>query len=142
MSAVVGIVHLDGAQALPRDLEVAVGALGFWPGGATTSSTDGACFGFVGASKGLPRAFLNGSAIITAAARLDNRDELCGWLEIAAHEQSNLSDASLVVRSFERWGEACPQRLNGDWSFAVWSPGKRQLFLARDHFGNTGLYYA
>ncbi|MEO6223369.1 MAG: asparagine synthase-related protein, partial [Vicinamibacterales bacterium] len=82
------------------------------------------------------------NAVCTLAARLDNRAELSDSLSISAYEQLNLSDASLVIRAFERWGEACPARLNGDWSLAVWSPATRRLFLARDHFGNTGLYYA
>jgi asparagine synthase (glutamine-hydrolysing) len=105
-------------------------------------ATDDACFGFVGKNTYLPCASLNGGAIITASARLDNRDELIERLDVRADEQFNLSDESLIVRAFERWGEACPERLNGDWSLAVWCPSKRQLFLARDHFGNTGLYYA
>jgi asparagine synthase (glutamine-hydrolysing) len=29
----------------------------------------------------------------------------------------------------------------GDWSFAVWHPLERRLFLARDHYGVTALYY-
>jgi len=142
MSAAAGIVHLDGGQVSPRDLDAVMGALGSWVGATTTAAFEGASFGFLGGSSQLPRPCLNERAIITATARLDNRDDLCGWLGIETHEQSNLSDESLIVRAFERWGEACPDRLNGDWSLAVWSPGNRQLFLARDHFGNTGLYYA
>jgi asparagine synthase (glutamine-hydrolysing) len=47
----------------------------------------------------------------------------------------------LIERAYERWGEACPDHLLGDWSFAVWHPQERRLFLARDHYGNTALYY-
>jgi asparagine synthase (glutamine-hydrolysing) len=31
--------------------------------------------------------------------------------------------------------------LLGDWSFVVWQPAARRLFLARDQFGITSLYY-
>jgi asparagine synthase (glutamine-hydrolysing) len=31
--------------------------------------------------------------------------------------------------------------LIGAWAFAVWNPEERRLFLARDHFGKTALYY-
>ena len=142
MSAVAGIVHLDGGQAPPSDLDAVLRSMGEWGRGAQVMATDDACFGFVGEHTHLPCASLNGRAIITASARLDNRDELSERLEVRADEQSNLSDESLIVRAFERWGEACPEWLNGDWSLAVWCPSKRKLFLARDHFGNTGLYYA
>src|SRR5687768_15203528 len=142
MSAVAGIVHLDGGQAPPSDLNDVLGSMGSWGPGARAMATGDACFGFVGAQTHLPCASLDGRAIITANARLDNRDELSEQLEVRVDEQSDLSDETLVVRAFERWGEACPGRLNGDWALAVWSPSTRRLFLARDHFGNTGLYYA
>src|SRR5688572_9534488 len=142
MSAVAGIVHLDGGQALARDLDAVLGSMGQWGCRARTRATDSACFGLVGTDTHLPCASLTGSAIITASARLDNRDELSDLLEERVPGQPQPCDESLIVRAFERWGEACPERLNGDWSLAVWSPTKRQLFLARDHFGNTGLYYA
>jgi asparagine synthase (glutamine-hydrolysing) len=134
---------LDGGQAQPRELDQLLALLKSWGQRAGTLVSDGACLGFVGSSeKHLPCACLDGSAIITAHARLDNRDELCDWLGLGVHEQSALSDESLIVRAFERWGEACPERLNGDWALAAWLPAKRRLFLARDHFGNTALYYA
>ena len=47
----------------------------------------------------------------------------------------------MILRAYERWGEGTPQHLIGDWSFAAWHPKEKRLFLARDHFGNTGLYY-
>src|SRR5688572_20425623 len=142
MSAVAGIVHLDGGQALARDLDAVLGSMGQWGCRARTRATDSACFGLVGTDTHLPCASLTGSAIITASARLDNRDELSDLLEERVPGQPQPCDESLIVRAFERWGEACSERLNGDWSLAVWSPSKRQLFLARDHFGNSALYYA
>ncbi len=40
------------------------------------------------------------------------------------------------------WGEDCPQRLLGDFSFIVWDGRRRTVFCARDHFGVKLLYYA
>ena len=40
-----------------------------------------------------------------------------------------------------QWGEACVEHLIGDWSFVVWQPTNRRLFLARDQLGMTALYY-
>lgn len=79
--------------------------------------------------------------VLTAEARLDNRDELCAELAIAAADRGALPDGSLILRAYERWGEHTPQHLIGDWSFAAWHPEQKRLFLARDHFGNTSLYY-
>ncbi len=116
-------------------------SLGQWGPNAETVGGDAACFGRVGAGSFRPRTGVNG-AVFTAAARLDNRDELADLLGVGGAERQSLSNECLVVRAFEQWGEACPTRLNGDWSLAVWSPATKRLFLARDHFGSACLYYA
>ena len=132
MSAAAGVVHLDGGQASSRDLELVVESLGASKSSAHTVSSGDARFAF--------GRRLTSGAIITVSARLDNRDELFEWLEVG--DKDTLSDESLIVRAFERWGHACSERLNGDWWLAAWNPVTRELFLARDHFGNTGLYFA
>jgi asparagine synthase (glutamine-hydrolysing) len=83
-----------------------------------------------------PRGF-----VLTAEARLDNRDELCVELNIPESERLASADGQLILRAYETWAEDAPLHLIGDWSFAAWHPLERRLFIARDHFGNTGLYY-
>ena len=39
-------------------------------------------------------------------------------------------------------GAACVERLNGDFSFAIWDASRRQLMLARDRMGVRPLFYA
>ena len=79
---------------------------------------------------------------VTASARLDDRDELARALRIPRTRLADLSDADLVLRAYLRWGAACPQRLLGDWAFAVWDAPRRTLFCARDHTGARPFYYA
>jgi asparagine synthase (glutamine-hydrolysing) len=79
--------------------------------------------------------------VLVAAARLDNRDELCDAFGIPSSERPTTPDGQLVQRAFQRWGESSPQHLLGDWSFAAWKPRERRLFVARDHIGVTGLFY-
>ncbi|MFZ1575487.1 MAG: asparagine synthase-related protein, partial [Chromatiaceae bacterium] len=45
------------------------------------------------------------------------------------------------LAAFRRWGETCPERLLGDFVFAVWDLAERRLFLARDALGGRGLCY-
>lgn len=81
--------------------------------------------------------------IFSAAGRVDNRDELiadCG-LRIVEYGKSEISDSELIQHAYRKWGEDCPKRIYGDWSFAAWHPRERRLFISRDHFGNTSLYY-
>lgn len=74
-------------------------------------------------------------------ARLDNRDELLREFGMPKSEHPSIPDSSLVLEAYRRWGEDCPDHLNGDWQFAAWDGRRRSLFVARDHQGNTGLYY-
>ncbi len=77
----------------------------------------------------------------TAAARLDNRDELCDLFSIPHPERPVTSDGRLAYLAYKKWGRDACKKLYGDWSFAAWHAKEKRLFLARDHLGNTGLYY-
>lgn len=83
-----------------------------------------------------------GEIVLAAAARIDNRDELNTVLGLPAEAAAPRSDARLVFQAYQRWGDACVDHLVGDWCFAVWHRQQRRLFLARDHYGMTSLYYA
>ncbi len=87
--------------------------------------------------------------VCVASARVDNRKELLSGLGLDAREwgtyqptDAKHDDANLIHRAYTRWGADCVQRIYGDWAFAVWHPDSREVFLARDHFGMTSLYYA
>ena len=51
------------------------------------------------------------------------------------------TDAELVLRAFERWGEDSPARIIGDFAYVVWDARRRQLFCARDILGIKPFYY-
>jgi asparagine synthase (glutamine-hydrolysing) len=73
-------------------------------------------------------------------ARIDNREDLARTLGLGnAHL---LSDGAVILGAYERWGEACPVHLVGDFSFAIWNAGSRTLFCARDAMGVRPFYYA
>src|SRR5262249_52452723 len=52
-----------------------------------------------------------------------------------------VTDSAIVAAAWDRWGDESPTRLYGDWAFAVWDARARRLFLARDQYGHTALYY-
>lgn len=72
--------------------------------------------------------------LVVAAARLDNRDDLVAQLGEGSDEQ-------LVARAWAKWRRETPRHLFGDWAFAAWDVRERTLFVARDHYGYTPLYY-
>ena len=90
-----------------------------------------ACF-FVNKDQGL---------ITTAVARLDNRSELAHLLNILPADLPEISDNDLIHRAYIRWGTHAPAKIFGDWLFVAYHPAESRLFLARDHYGNTSLYY-
>lgn len=69
--------------------------------------------------------------------RLDNRPDLIAQLD-AKH---NASDDELIALAWLKWGEYCPEKLVGDFAFAVASPKTGVVFLARDVMGVKPLYY-
>ncbi|NWF35522.1 asparagine synthase-related protein [Mariprofundus sp. KV] len=79
--------------------------------------------------------------MITANARLDNRDELAGQLEIPANELEQHADGMLILLAYKRWGEACPKQLLGDFAFVIYDAVQDKVFAARDHFGVKVLFY-
>jgi asparagine synthase (glutamine-hydrolysing) len=86
--------------------------------------------------------------VCLGSARIDNRRELLEQLELNVEawgaetpREAACDDTYLIHRAWLRWGEACCERIYGDWAFAIWNEQERSLFLARDHFGITSLYY-
>lgn len=77
--------------------------------------------------------------VITADARIDNRAELAPILKLEDIE--NVPDSAFILEAYKMWGERCPEKLLGDFAFAVWDPEKEQLFCARDHMGVKPFYY-
>lgn len=87
-----------------------------------------------------PVANETGTLVLTADARIDNRDELLQALELQ-HRQETITDSQLILAAYKKWGEQCPDKLLGDFAFALWDGPKQQLFCARDHFGIKPFYY-
>ena len=76
-------------------------------------------------------------AILVMDGRLDNREELLDALDLSA----GASDAACALAAWEAWGDACAERLNGDFAFAVFDAPRRRLLLVRDPIGVRPLYY-
>jgi len=81
-------------------------------------------------------------ALLVADLRLDNRPELCAQLGLSGSHAAALSDAALVLRSLERWGDDAIARIHGDFAIAWWDPRRRRLTLARDCLGQKPLHYS
>jgi asparagine synthase (glutamine-hydrolysing) len=83
----------------------------------------------------------DGLRCLTMDGRIDNRKELKADLESRGLRLRGQTDAELVLRAYEFWGEECPIRLLGDFAFVIWDERKKQLFCARDYVGVRPFYY-
>ena len=78
---------------------------------------------------------------ITADARIDNRDELIDLLDLKGDRPEEITDSSLILKAYHKWGRECPAKLIGDFAFAIWDGRERQWFCARDPMGIKPFYY-
>jgi len=89
----------------------------------------------------LPLKDSTGNLVLTADARIDNRDELIATLELKDRPAEKITDSDLILAAYEKWERECPEQLIGDFAFVIWDNSKQILFCARDHFGVRPFYY-
>jgi asparagine synthase (glutamine-hydrolysing) len=70
-----------------------------------------------------------------------NYRELDAELKAKGYVYRSRSDAETIVHAYEEWGTDCLTRFNGMFAFALWDQARRQLFCARDRFGEKPFYY-
>ena len=72
--------------------------------------------------------------------------EIYNYLELKKELQfkytfKTQSDTEVLLNSYIEWGEACLNKCNGMFSFAIWNKKDNTLFAARDRFGVKPFYY-
>ena len=150
MSGILGMIGFDNAPADPHFLRLATDSLAYRGPDHQAIWIDGGA--------GLGHALLrtaddstredqpltiDGSAWITADARLDGRADLIRRLRSHGRDAiHSADDAQLILHAYHAWGAACMEHLLGDFAFAIWDTRRRRLFCARDHLGVKPFYYA
>jgi len=141
MSGIVGIIDLRTGSIDEQRLDVMCRAMAYWkPARLAAGSLQSFQHDDEQDAAECAQSLPDGGWLV-ASGRIDNRVALAAKLAIHLREVDQLDDQGLIARAYLRWGEACVAQMYGDWSFAVWKPQQRRLFLARDHNGNTSLYY-
>ncbi len=83
----------------------------------------------------------SGGLCLTFDGRIDNRAELKSAINAAGFHLRADTDAEIVLRAYQCWGENSSERMLGDFAYALWDESKRSLFCARDLFGSKPFYY-
>jgi asparagine synthase (glutamine-hydrolysing) len=71
-----------------------------------------------------------------------NFQPLMKELSALGHVFRTRCDTEVIVHAWEQWGEACLDRFNGMFAFALLDERRQTLFLARDRLGEKPLYYS
>ncbi len=149
MSALCGIVYLDGRPAAAGDLEApmavmahhTVDGVGVWAAGPAALGHQMLWVTPESQHEQLPYHDSEAGLTITADVRLDNREELFAALRVPYADRKEMSDSRLILLAYLKWGEETPIHLLGDFAFAIWDARSRRLFCARDILGAMPFFY-
>ena len=83
----------------------------------------------------------DGALVLVFNGEIYNYLELAAELRALGHHFKSSGDAEVVLHAYAEWGEACVQRFNGMWAFAIWDRPRQRLFASRDRFGVKPLVY-
>ncbi len=149
MSAIAGIVWFNGAAAegeSARRMTAAMASRG--PDGQQAWSRGAAALGHCmlrttpeSLVERQPLANEDGSIVLVLDGRVDDRASLRRDLDARGVVLRDVSDAELVLRAYEVWGEECADRIIGEFAFVIWDAVRRKLFGARDAAGTRHFYY-
>jgi asparagine synthase (glutamine-hydrolysing) len=89
-----------------------------------------------------PMANEDGGVWITYNGEIFNHAALRPGLEAKGHRYQTRSDTETILHLYEEEGDACVERLQGMFAFALWDRKRERLLLARDRLGIKPLYYA
>jgi asparagine synthase (glutamine-hydrolysing) len=73
------------------------------------------------------------------SGHLHNREALAATLDV---REDAVSDAELILRAYERWGEDSPSHARGIFALVIWDGERRAVFAARDRIGVHPLFWA
>ena len=61
--------------------------------------------------------------------------------ELGQEQFKTTSDTEVILKAYQKWGEACVEHFRGMFSFALWDERNNKLFCARDRFGIKPFYF-
>lgn len=149
MSGISGIFNLDGTPVdcdLLRRMTELIGhrgpdRTGYWIEGPVGFGHQMFCTTPESRYEKQPLANESRTLCLTFDGRVDNQEELRAALASKGFQLRENTDAELVLRAYECWGEDSPHKILGDFAYAIWDVRARRIFCARDILGLKPFYY-
>jgi asparagine synthase (glutamine-hydrolysing) len=70
-----------------------------------------------------------------------NYVELREELEKEGYRFTTKSDTEVILAAFDHWYDECVEHFDGMFAFAIWDQEEKELFAARDRFGEKPFYF-
>ncbi|MBI5369037.1 MAG: asparagine synthase (glutamine-hydrolyzing) [Planctomycetes bacterium] len=88
-----------------------------------------------------PMSTPDGALTVTYNGEIYNHRELAAELAARGARFRTRTDTEVLLQAYAAWGDACLDRLNGMFAFALWDRARRRLVAARDRFGVKPFHY-
>ncbi|MBI4219106.1 MAG: asparagine synthase (glutamine-hydrolyzing) [Chloroflexi bacterium] len=149
MSAIAGILNLDGRPADPAALQRMLAVVAHrGPDGAGSWSDGPLALGNLqlhttpeASRETLPAIDSTERLVLVYDGRLDNRDELIDALRHRGRLTRGSTDSEILLQAYAEWGSDFACKLVGDYAMALWDGQRRQLVCVRDPIGAKPLFY-
>ena len=149
MSGICGILRLDGTKVQKKDFRHFFDAMqhrgsdreGVWINNTVALGHKALWSTPESLHEQQPLVSHDGRYVLTADARIDNREELFNQFGLIQKSDEVVTDAALILLAWEKWGKSCTEHLIGDFAFAVYDQQEDFLFFTRDHIGIRPFYY-
>ena len=129
MSGIAGIIHFDDAPVEPGLIEKMTAAMGHrgpdgirhWVKGSVALGQCMLCTTPESLEETQPLTSEDESLVLVMDGRVDNWEELRQALLDRDARLRDRSDAELILRSYETWGEDCLRHIDGDFALIIWN---------------------
>jgi len=152
MCGIVGYFSWSGRPLEPGRIEAMVGALahrgpddsGVWTAGDASAALGQSRLSIIDLSAAghQPMANEDGSLWLVFNGEIYNFEELRADLRVRGHVFRSASDSEVILHQYEEDGDACLERFNGMFAFALFDVRRRRLLLGRDRAGEKPLFFA
>jgi asparagine synthase (glutamine-hydrolysing) len=83
----------------------------------------------------------DGGCAIVFNGEIYNHKDLRAFLGAKGHRFRTVSDTEVILHAYEEYGQACVDKLEGMFAFAIYDKRRQELFAARDRLGKKPFFY-